>query len=357
MPPMRATGCCSAQPFLTASRATSGGSAACRLPSGMGCMCANSRPTMNASGGPAATPSRSHRARAPGTETALGRSSTPGRAKTFRASSSTTPRCGFCSSCACGLVGVVLGRAPPLSGKSLSFIFLPAPIFPAFVRVGGDGSVDHRFRTPLPGSYTPARARPSLPWPLPHGVWRRRVAGRTGGDRTHHTKHQQIRALPRRAGGAVGVCGGLFTRQVGGVPRRAVVSGRGLKVFERLDEDDVLQRGPVPRVRPVLRGVDRVGGEAAAGLELPRDALHAQEFEARLLRAHAQGGPDRLHVCSADLGARAPTFGRAGYQGPDPLPKPPPRVVGHARSLRIARTPTTTYPKTGSISMSSSRRM
>src|SRR5215210_7229312 len=121
MRPMRATGCCSAQPFLMASRATSGGSAACRLPSGMGWMWANSRPSMNASGGPAATPSRSHRARAPGTETALGRSSTPGTAKTLRASSSTTSSGGFCSSWVCGLVGVVLGRDPLLFGKTLSF--------------------------------------------------------------------------------------------------------------------------------------------------------------------------------------------------------------------------------------------
>src|SRR5215203_1729469 len=50
---MRATGCCSAQPFLRASCATSGGSAACRLPSGMGWMWANSRPIINASCGPA----------------------------------------------------------------------------------------------------------------------------------------------------------------------------------------------------------------------------------------------------------------------------------------------------------------
>ena len=34
-----------------------GGSAACRLPSGMGCMCATSRPIMNASCGPAGTSS------------------------------------------------------------------------------------------------------------------------------------------------------------------------------------------------------------------------------------------------------------------------------------------------------------
>src|SRR5215217_7758535 len=46
---MRATGCCSAQPLLMASWADSGGSAACRLPSRMGWMWANSRPIMNAS--------------------------------------------------------------------------------------------------------------------------------------------------------------------------------------------------------------------------------------------------------------------------------------------------------------------
>jgi hypothetical protein len=63
-----------------------------------------------------------HRARAPGTEMALGRSSTLGRSKTLRASSSTTSRSGFCSSWVCGLVGVVLGRGPLLSGKTLSFI-------------------------------------------------------------------------------------------------------------------------------------------------------------------------------------------------------------------------------------------
>ena len=54
---MRATGCCSAEPFSIASPATSGGSAACRLPSGMGCMCATSRSIMNASRGPAETSS------------------------------------------------------------------------------------------------------------------------------------------------------------------------------------------------------------------------------------------------------------------------------------------------------------
>src|ERR671914_3053873 len=77
---------------------------------------------MKASGGPAGTSSRSHRARAPGTEMALGRSSTSGREKTLRASSSTTSRSGFCSSWVCGLVGVVLGREPLLFGKTLSFI-------------------------------------------------------------------------------------------------------------------------------------------------------------------------------------------------------------------------------------------
>jgi hypothetical protein len=60
----------------------------------------------------------------PGTEMTLGRSSTPGRAKSLRASSSTTSRCGFCSSCVCGLVGVVLGRAPLLFGKLFPFISL-----------------------------------------------------------------------------------------------------------------------------------------------------------------------------------------------------------------------------------------
>src|SRR3712207_7648575 len=75
---------------------------------------------MKASGGPAGTSSRSHRARAPGTEMALGRSSTSGREKTLRASSSTTWRSGFCSSWVCGLVGVVLGRDPLLFGKILS---------------------------------------------------------------------------------------------------------------------------------------------------------------------------------------------------------------------------------------------
>src|ERR671920_353452 len=93
---MRATGCCSAQPLLMASWADSSGSAACRLPSGMGWMWANSRPIMNASFGPVGRSSRSHKARAPGTEMALGRSSTPGRAKTLWASSSTSSRSGFC---------------------------------------------------------------------------------------------------------------------------------------------------------------------------------------------------------------------------------------------------------------------
>src|ERR671910_3512990 len=77
---------------------------------------------MNASRGPAGTSSLSHKARAPGTEMALGRSSTPGTAKTLRASSSTTSSGGFCSSWVCGLVGVVLGRDPLLFGKTLSFI-------------------------------------------------------------------------------------------------------------------------------------------------------------------------------------------------------------------------------------------
>src|SRR5215204_6002221 len=53
---------------------------------------------------------------------ALGRSSTPGRAKTILASSSTTSRSGFCSSWVCGLVDVVLGRDPLLLGKTLSFV-------------------------------------------------------------------------------------------------------------------------------------------------------------------------------------------------------------------------------------------
>src|SRR5215203_1079139 len=66
--------------------------------------------------------SRGHKAPSPGTEMALGRSSTPGRAKTLVASSSTTSRSGFCSSWVCGLVGVVLGRDPLLFGKTLSFI-------------------------------------------------------------------------------------------------------------------------------------------------------------------------------------------------------------------------------------------
>jgi hypothetical protein len=52
---------------------------------------------------------------------ALGRSSTPGRAKTLWASSSTISDCGFCSSWVCGFVGVVLGRDPLLFGMTLSF--------------------------------------------------------------------------------------------------------------------------------------------------------------------------------------------------------------------------------------------
>src|ERR671913_791776 len=77
---------------------------------------------MNASRGPAERASRSHKARAPGTEMALGRTSTSGRAKILRTSSSTISGCGFCSSWVCGLVGVVLGRDPLLFGKTLSFI-------------------------------------------------------------------------------------------------------------------------------------------------------------------------------------------------------------------------------------------
>jgi hypothetical protein len=53
---------------------------------------------------------------------ALGRSSTPGRAKALAASSSTTSRSGFCSSWVCRLVGVVLVRDPLLFCKTLSFI-------------------------------------------------------------------------------------------------------------------------------------------------------------------------------------------------------------------------------------------
>jgi hypothetical protein len=55
-------------------------------------------------------------------EIALGRSSTPGRVKALRASSSTISGCGFCFSWVCGLVGVVLGRDPLPFGKTLSFI-------------------------------------------------------------------------------------------------------------------------------------------------------------------------------------------------------------------------------------------
>ena len=53
---------------------------------------------------------------------ALVRSSTPGKAKTLQASSSTISGSGFCSNWVCGLVGVVLGRDPLLFGKTLSFI-------------------------------------------------------------------------------------------------------------------------------------------------------------------------------------------------------------------------------------------
>ena len=88
------------------------------MPSGRGWMCANSRPIMKASRGPAGAPSESHMARAPGTEMALGRSSTPASANARRASSSTTGGSGFWSSCVCGLVGVVRGRGPSLRGSS-----------------------------------------------------------------------------------------------------------------------------------------------------------------------------------------------------------------------------------------------
>ncbi len=77
---------------------------------------------MNAPRGPGGSSFWSHKARAPGTEMALGRSSTPGRRKTLRASSSTILDCGFCSSWVCGLVGVVLGREPLLFGKALLFV-------------------------------------------------------------------------------------------------------------------------------------------------------------------------------------------------------------------------------------------
>ena len=88
-------------------------------------MCANSRPIMNASRGPAGASSRSHSARAPGTEISLGRSFTSGRAKIRRANSSTAVRSGFCSSCVRGLVGVVLGGGPLLSGRAFQSIYLP----------------------------------------------------------------------------------------------------------------------------------------------------------------------------------------------------------------------------------------
>src|SRR5215203_1034748 len=79
---------------------------------------------MNASRGPAGTSSRNHKARAPGTEMALGRSSTPGRVKILWASSSTISGCGFCSSWVCGLVGVVLGRDPaPLRQDAFVHLF------------------------------------------------------------------------------------------------------------------------------------------------------------------------------------------------------------------------------------------
>ncbi len=81
---------------------------------------ANSLPTMNASGGPAA-PSASHNARAPGTDIRLGRSTTPGRAKIDAASSS---RCsgpvGCWSSWVWGLVGVVVGREPDRRGRGMA---------------------------------------------------------------------------------------------------------------------------------------------------------------------------------------------------------------------------------------------
>src|SRR5918992_324484 len=104
---------------------------------------------MNASGGPAGTSSRSHKVRAPGTEMTLGRSSTPGRAKTLRASSSTTSRSGLCSSWVCGLVGVVLGRDPLLFGKT--FMFLSILSFCAFTCVEATA----RSRTGLVGYHVP----------------------------------------------------------------------------------------------------------------------------------------------------------------------------------------------------------
>jgi hypothetical protein len=82
---------------------------------------------------------------------ALGRSSTPGRAKTLRASSSTTSRSGFCSSCVCGLVGVVVGRDPLLFGKTLSFISYLHLL--RFHRRRVWRFVNDQFRTLLPRSY------------------------------------------------------------------------------------------------------------------------------------------------------------------------------------------------------------
>ena len=96
----------------------------------------------------------SHKARAPGTEAVLGRSCTLGMAKTLLASPSTTSRFGFCFSCVCGLVGVVLGLDPLLFGNTLSSISLSSTLaLCVWAGVESDGSVDDRFRTLVPGSY------------------------------------------------------------------------------------------------------------------------------------------------------------------------------------------------------------
>ncbi len=72
--------------------------------------------------------------------------------------------------------------------------------------------------------------------------------------------------------------------------RHTTASGSILSIVA-VDEDDVHELRPVARVALVFVGMARVGGEAAAGRELPCDALHAQKRQARLLRAHAFASP------------------------------------------------------------------
>src|ERR671919_215205 len=106
-----ASGWRSAQPFSITRSTTSGGSAMWRLPSLGGWRWANSRPTMKASGG-ASVDSGTWKARAPGTETPLGPTTTPGSELAKTKTRSCSSGGAFCATWVCGFLGVVSGRGP-----------------------------------------------------------------------------------------------------------------------------------------------------------------------------------------------------------------------------------------------------